>query len=241
MPDSAWIWAAAVLVTLAAAGVQRLIGFGFAVISVPVLALLHPALSPVPQLLMSLPLTMWMGWRERHALDLSGVGWVLAGRLPGALLGIVLLKVLSPRELNGVIAVLVLGAVLIVATGVKVRRTPVTKFAAGVASGTSGLVASTGGPPLAILYKDARGEVIRSSLAAIFTIGIVITISARLLAGEIRSDDVTAAALLFPALVAGYVLARPLVGRIEGKPLRIGILAASTAAAGALLARNLAL
>src|SRR5687768_11992248 len=58
------------VVTAASAWLQGAIGFGFAVVSVPVLALAHPALAPVPQLLLSVPLTVVMAVRERHAMDL---------------------------------------------------------------------------------------------------------------------------------------------------------------------------
>ena len=80
MPADAWILVLAFLITIAAGLVQGTIGFGLAVVSVPVLSLLDRDLAPVPQLLIALPLALAMVWREWRHLDLSGVGWVLAGR-----------------------------------------------------------------------------------------------------------------------------------------------------------------
>lgn len=76
---------------------------------------------------------------------LSGVGWVITGRLPGAVIGVALLTGATQAILQATIAVLVLIAVAILATGLHVRRTPATQFGAGLFSGVSGLVASIGG------------------------------------------------------------------------------------------------
>ena len=78
--------AIALVVTFFAAAIQGVVGLGFAMVSVPILALIDPSLAPVPQLLTTIPLTVSMAWRERGHLQLSGIGWVLAGRVPGAVL-----------------------------------------------------------------------------------------------------------------------------------------------------------
>ncbi|MCL1692867.1 MAG: sulfite exporter TauE/SafE family protein, partial [Actinomycetia bacterium] len=56
----------ALIVTFIAAAIQGVVGMGFAMVSVPILALINPSLAPVPQLLITLPLTISMAWRERH-------------------------------------------------------------------------------------------------------------------------------------------------------------------------------
>lgn len=229
----------AVLFTAFSALVQGTIGFGFAVLSVPVLSLVDPQLAPVPQLLVTLPMTVFMVWRERTHLDLHGVGWVLAGRIPGAILGLVLLETFTETALEVTIAVIVLGAVAIIATGVSVVRTRATQFGAGVASGTSGLVASVGGPPVALLYRDAAGGTVRSSLAAIFTIGIIISIFTRGVSGNISRTDVEVAVVLLPAVLVGLWASRWFTGWAEGRYLRGGILALSALAALGLIVRAL--
>lgn len=219
---------------------QATVGFGLAVLSVPILSLIDADLAPVPQLLISLPLSALMAWRERQHLDLRGVGWVLAGRIPGAIIGFVVLVSFadSQRAIDIVIGTVVLGAVLVLASGVRVRRNALTQFTAGTLSGISGLLASIGGPPLALLYRDAKGATIRASLAAVFTMGIVITITTRTIAGEITATDLRVAVLLFPALLVGYAGGQRLAGRFEGKPLRVAILVMSAIAALGLFVRS---
>ncbi len=146
-------WALALIITAGAASVQGTVGLGFAMVSVPLLSLIHPSLAPVPQLLMVLPLTVTMAWRERHAIDLRGFWWIIGGRIPGAFLGVALLTVASQRILDMFIALTVLGAVAVMAKGVHVKRTRGTKFAAGVGSATTGVIASIGGPPVALEYS----------------------------------------------------------------------------------------
>lgn len=239
MDVAAWGWAVALLATFVAAAVQGVVGVGFAMVSVPILALIDPSLAPVPQLLITMPLTITMAWRERTHLVLKGVGWVVAGRFPGAAIGVFLLAVASQQVLEVSIAVLVLVAVGIIASGFHLRRTPMSEFGAGVFSGVSGLVASIGGPPLALLYARDEGPVVRSNLASVFTIGIAINITARVVSNNISWDDVRVAAILFPTLILGYLVSGLIKDRVPQRILRYSILALSLVGAAGLLARAL--
>ncbi len=227
----------ALIVTFVAAAVQGVVGMGFAMVSVPILALINPSLAPVPQLLITLPLTVSMAWRERHHIQLSGIGWIIGGRIPGAIIGVGLLAVATQQSLDIAIALVVLGAVAIIASGFHVRRTPFSEFGAGLASGVSGFIASIGGPPLALLYTRDDGPTVRSNLAAIFTIGLLITISARALTGNITVSDVRVALFLFPALVAGYLVSFRFKNRVSQGAVRNAILLLSLIGAFGLLIR----
>lgn len=230
-------WGVALLVTFVAAALQGVVGMGFAMLSVPILSLIDPRLAPVPQLLITMPLTISMAWRERDHLDLTGVGWIIAGRVPGAFIGLALLAVAVGRALDLAIAVLVLIAVGIIASGRHVKRNPGTEFGAGVMSGISGLVASIGGPPLALLYTEAEGPTVRSSLAAVFTVGLTFTLVARTATGNITSQDFVIAAILFPALVLGYLFSGRLARRVNQVQIRYGLLILSTLGAIGLIIR----
>ncbi len=227
----------ALVVTFVAAAIQGVVGMGFAMVSVPILALIDPSLAPVPQLLITLPLTVSMAWRERRHIQLSGVGWIIGGRIPGAAIGVGLLAVATQQTLDIAIALIVLGAVAIIASGFHVKRTPFSEFGAGLASGVSGLVASIGGPPLALLYTRDDGPTVRSNLAMIFTIGLVITISARALTGNITLSDIRVAAVLFPALAAGYVASYRFKNRVSQPIVRNAILVLSLLGAVGLIIR----
>ena len=227
----------AVLITTVAAAVQGTLGFGFAVVSVPALSLLDSRLAPVPQLLVVGVLTVATFWRERRDADLSGVGWILAGRVPGTAIGVGLLKLANPMALDLMVAALVLLAVVFLAGGFRVIDSIRNQVGAGLVSGVFAVVASIGGPPLALLYREKRGPTIRATLAAIFSVGLVLTVSGRALAGEISWLDLHVAVVLLPALLVGLYASNPLRGRIEGRPLRVGTLALATLAALGLVGR----
>lgn len=219
------------LVTAAAAAQQGTIGFGFAVLSVPILSLVSPELTPVPQILLAFPMTLYIAWRERSDLDLSGAAWIIVGRLPGAVIGAWLLATVTRRTLNGLIAVVVLLAIIVLASGYSIRMTKINEFVAGVASGIGGTTSAIGGPPLALLYRDSSGATLRSSLGAIFAIGVIINVTTLGFAHAIHTTDLTVALLLSPALVAGLYASRFLKGRVEGAMLRRAIYVVSALAA----------
>ena len=239
LPVSHWALVAGLVITCAAATLQSTIGFGFAILSVPVLSLIDPRMAPVPQLLLIVPLTAGMLIREWHSLDLGGVGWVIFGRVLGAGLGVALLMVADQLILDLSIAAIVLSAVGALTFVKTIPRNRVTETIAGTISGTGALVSSIGGPPLALLYRDAGGSTLRSSLAAIFAIGLVITISARVSGGLITLDDVIIALCLVPSVGLGLFFSKFLIGRVEGAPLRLGIIIVASLAAVGLTVRAL--
>lgn len=239
MPVSPYELAIALVVTAIGAAVQGTIGIGFAVVSVPILSLVNPLLAPVPQLLMAMPLTLSMAWRERSHIERRGVTWLLTGRFPGALIGIALLSIATQRTLDIGIALSVLIAVGILGSGLKVPRHRATEFGTGVISGVMGMVASMGGPPAALLFKDSKGSTIRATLALFFTFGLSITLVTRIATGRVTSDDLILSLLLLPGLAVGYAASSRLRYRVEGAMVKRSILVVSTIAAAGLILRAL--
>jgi uncharacterized membrane protein YfcA len=232
------VWALAMLITAGAVAVQGTVGLGFALISVPLLALLHPDLAPVPQLFIMLPIGISMALRERHAIDLTGVWWLLVGRIPGAFLGVFLLGVASGSALDLFIGIIVLAAVAVIGTGYHVRRTPTTKLLAGTASGATGVVATIGGPAIALVYTREEAQTIRSTLAAVFSFGVSTSILFRWWSGNVTLDDVRVAVVLLPAAAVGLWIAIRYRDRVSREHVRLGVLIVCASSATALIARS---
>lgn len=231
--------ALAFAMTFAGAWVQGVLGLGFAIVTVPVLGLVDPRLVPVPQMLVVVPLTALMVARERHALELRSLGWILLGRLPGAALGILLVKLGDQAVLDAGIGGSVLLAALILSTGASFPRNPWTEAGAGLVSGVSGMVSAIGGPPVALLYRNERGPTVRANLAGIFFTGVSITLLTRAVTGEIRPLDLELAAFLLPALLLGLWSSRWGHRWVEGRRLTAGVLVLSTLAGAGLVLRAL--
>ena len=210
----------AIVVSAIGAALQGVVGFGFGVLSVPILTILNPDLTPIPQLMLALPLTTTIALRDRRHLDLIGAGWVIAGRLPGALLGALLLGALAGRTIDAVIAGVVIAATVTIALGWSVQRTSFTEFLAGVTSGITGTVSAIGGPPVALIYHDSPGATIRSTLSTIFIIGLTINLAALTAFGEIQGSDLRTAAILLPGMLVGLTLSGPIASRFDDRVVR---------------------
>ena len=150
---------------------------------------------------------------------------------------VALLAVATQRTLDIFIGCVVLIAVAVISSGYRVHRNPVTKFAAGVGAGTTGLVASMGGPPIALIYNDDEAATIRSTLAAVFTIGVTISTIVRFGTGNVTTQDLTTSLVLFPAVVIGYAVSVRVKDAVPRNTVRSAILVVSAVAGVLLLVR----
>lgn len=223
-----------------AAFVQGTIGFGYAICSVPILALIDPRLAPAPQLIQMVPLIFLIYWRERKDAEWSGVLWTTVGRLPGTLLGMLLLVVASQSVLDLFIGGSVLLAVILLRGGRAIPRNRITELVAGLVSGAGSVVSAIGGPPIALLYKDAKGPAVRATLSVIFLVGLFVTIVGRVVAGKLGEVDLSLGLLSIPIVIAGFVLSRYATTFVEGRRLQVAILVVSALAALALIGQALA-
>lgn len=209
MPFASWLaLLAAELVIAVAATVQGSVGFGLALLSAPLLALFEPRLVPGPILLASVVLTIAMMLRDRESLDVHGVGWALAGRVPGTALGAALLVWVPRGDLTVLFGMLVVIAALMMGFARPVRPEPRSLLGAGLVSGVMGTASSIGGPPIALLYQGEPGPRMRSTLSAYFTIGATMSLVAVAVVGRLGRWELVATATLLPGIFAGFWLSR---------------------------------
>lgn len=227
------------LAVLAGAVVQGVAGFGLALLAAPALALVDPRLVPVSLLVTTtvLPLLSWL--RERGHVDRRGLGWALAGRLPGTVLGAAAVALMSPRALSALVALVVLGGVLASVTTWAPRPTPRALLAGGFVSGVTGTSTSIGGPPVALLYQRSTGPQIRATLAVYFIVGTTVSLTALAVSGQVHRDQLAAGLMLLPFLGAGFWLSGPLRRHLDRGRTRVAVLVVSAASALALGVRAL--
>lgn len=221
----------AVLATVVGASIQGALGFGMNLVTVPALALVLPEALPVTVIVLGIPVSIGMLRHEHHALDRVGVGWIMIGRVPGTILGALVVATVSTAVLQGLVGVVVL--LLVVASAVApplpVRRD--TQVVAGAVSGITGTAAGIGGPPLALLYQHRSGATMRSTLAASFLFGTVLSLVTLALARQVGADQLLLGAGLAPLVVAGTVAGRRLHDWLDRGWLRPGVLLFAAAAA----------
>lgn len=226
------VWVA-VSVALAAFA-QSLSGFGFSLLSVPVMTLV---VSPKEAVIISTLLGA-VSTTTQAILDRAHRDWSLARRLAvaaylGMPVGLVIFVVVSESVLRAVLGVVVILATVSLARGFTLRDdSTILDWILGFASGALSTSTSTNGPPLVFLMQ-ARGlspEVFRSTLNTVFALSNVGALSLFLAAGRIDSHALKGVMVALPALgmalMTGYRL-RPLIRAERFRKMVLGMLVLS--------------
>ena len=204
--------------------IQGAVGFGYALVAAPVMALVAPSALPTTLIFLALPLTGFMATRERRAVDWRGLGWILLGRILGTAAGAALLVAVPPRSLSVLFGSMIVLAAAVSALGPGLEAQPRTQFVGGVASGVMGTAAAIGGPALAVVYQRRSGPELRSTLALSFVVGLLLSLAALGIAGEVHAWQALVALWLLPAVVLGLLLSRGLAARLDRRWLRPAVL-----------------
>ena len=233
------LFAVATLLAAIAACVQGTIGFGLALTSAPLLALLDPAFVPGPLLVASLPLALAALARERGHADVHGVLTAFAGRVPGTVVGALAVAALPVLFLHVTIGLLVLLGVAVSVWAPRFQPTRRVLLGAGVISGVTGTVAAIGGPPIALVYQHASGPRIRATLAMYFALGTLLSVVALTVTGSFGRHEAVLSAILLPGTVIGFLASGPVLKVVDAGRIRPLVLGAAVLSAIVLLATAL--
>jgi len=217
------------------ATVQASIGIGLGMIASPMLAFADPDFIPATIMIAVLPLTFTIAWADRSHIERRDVGFALVGRVPGVILGAVVVAALSDRVLAVMVALSVLFAVVASLTGRLFRPTDTSLVVAGLASGFAGTTTGVGGPPMALTYQNSDPATMRSTISAFFAIGSLLSLAALALAGEVGNRQFQLTGLLLPSVVLGVITARLLKDRLNPAIVRPTVLVVCSITAVALL------
>lgn len=234
------IFALASLVIVAAAVAQSALGVGFGVVAAPVLAVIDPSLVPGTVMVLGAVTALIVALRDRARFHFGDLGFALAGRIPFSLLGGLTASVLPERLFLLVFAGLILAAVALSLSGLRIAPTRRNLFLAGCASGFMGTVTSVGTPPLAIVYQHAPGAEVRANLSAFFAVGGIISILSLAAFGAFGWRDLALSLTLAPAMLLGYLLSPLLQRHTDRGWMRPAMLTLCVGAAALLLAKGAA-
>ena len=213
------------LTTFVAAFVQGVTGLGFALIVAPAIGLIDARLLPALPLILMIPLNLFVVSREWRAVDITGASVIMIGRLAGTAGGVWLRSAISTGSLGllvGISTILAASASLLVPSFEPNMR---ALLAAGAITGVTETATGIGGPPMALVYQHKSAEILRSTIATCFLLGELVSLAVLLALGRIDEQQIRAALLLLPALVAGMLLSSALHKKVRGPMVRALVLA----------------
>lgn len=212
------------LIVFVAAALQRAVGFGFALLAVPLMAFVVPTKSAVVIVFLTGSVTsVWLALRLVHRIEWRTARRLGAGAVVGAPVGVVILSLVSAMSLRLVLGVTTsVAAVWIIVSSRRGRARPVehkrsTTFGLGVASGVLNTSLATSGPPL--VYELRRtgfhGDRFRGTISAVFVISNLIGLPLLALAGLITADDLALAVISVLPCVAGFLFGSRIARRMS--------------------------
>ncbi|MGA8723896.1 MAG: sulfite exporter TauE/SafE family protein [Acidimicrobiales bacterium] len=212
------------LIVFVAAALQRAIGFGFALLAVPLMAFVVPTKSAVVIVFLTGSVTsVWLALRLVHRIEWRTARRLGAGAVVGAPVGVVILSLVSAMSLRLVLGVTTsAAAVWIIVSSRRGSARPVehkrsTTFGLGVASGVLNTSLATSGPPL--VYELRRtgfhGDRFRGTISAVFVISNLIGLPLLALAGLITATDLALAVISVLPCVAGFLFGSRIARRMS--------------------------
>ena len=237
---SSEVWALLVIAAAVLVGsvVQGLVGLGVGLVSAPFVTLLAPELMPGTLLWMGLLTPALTLAVDRRDVDWRGMAWGVPARIPGTVLGVLLVGWFTHRALGIAVGLMVLLSVVVTWRAVRLPINRVSLVAAGFLSGVGATTTSIGGPPIAVLYQHQPARRIRSTLAVYFALGAIISLVALAVSGDLTWHQTAVAAVLAPGVPVGLWLSRVLRRRLDVRSIRTGVLLVCAASALLLLARS---
>ncbi|MCH6267973.1 sulfite exporter TauE/SafE family protein [Neobacillus citreus] len=239
MPDiNSYQWLLGSMAVMGAAGVQVLTGFGFPLVSIPLLLYIFPNYEAILISMMLSMFTLVLQAGKNWNMARWDLVWrLLAIGFPGLLLGVLASGKMSGVHLKGLVGITVLSYVLIQwvqaernrkvaqiggssneSQPIGLRKWPKGLYFAGFASGIlTGVVGLPGPPVIAILVPYLQKDSFRATIVNYFILMYAVALSLSLF---VRQQKVTETVLttvivyMIPALL-GYWIAQPIRKRIN--------------------------
>lgn len=226
--------AALTVAVFTASLVQVNVGFGFALLAVPLMTLgLRTQDAVVVSTFLGLISSGLQAWQGRRVADWVLVRRLTAASLAGIPLGLVVFKQLDPAVLKGVLGIGVLLATYLLVREIDlVHRGPGLEWTAGLVSGALASSLSTNGPPLVFALQGRRLpiDVFRSTISLVFVTSGLVAMMAFIVTDEVRSEAVTGMFLAIPALGLGVGAGFALRPHIDDEMARRAVLVLLAAA-----------
>ena len=222
------------VIVLGASIIQALFGFGFGLISVPLMIFFVDLPTAVVTATAVSTVSCAVQWWESRAVQAREMAQrLVCSALIGMPFGLWLLINLDARLMKAVLGVVVLIGVFLSIKGFDLQRLPKSfDYAMGVVSGVLSTATSTNGPPLVFLLhaRHFAPQDFRAVLNRVFTFLNFLTLVIFAVAGKLTADALRLALFSIPVMGVGVFIGTRLRSKINPDHFRnlvIGLLTLS--------------
>jgi uncharacterized membrane protein YfcA len=225
---------AVAIIIVGTACTQAVVGFGFALLSVPILIQVigfHQAV--ILSTFIGTANNLYQNRELRRDQDVVQVKRFLYASFLGAPIGAISFRFADQQVLKIFLGIGVLLGVVLLVRGKDLSEAHVSlDWAMGVLSGFLLTTTSTNGPPLvfALQARKSSPQVFRATLNKIFLISGVYAIFLFVVFGEVAISDLLLAAFMLPSMIIGVSIGRVIRNRIDPDRFRLAVLVLLTIA-----------
>ncbi len=213
------------LIIFISAILQGFTGFGFSILSLPLLTLLFSPKTAVPVLVLySIVINVAVFLSARKAFDLKRIWVLIVCGIIGVPIGAYFLVTLNDNLIKLFIGIFIVifGLLLFFGFRRKIKHEKISMIPIGIVSGILSGSVSIGGPP-AIIFLSNQGvnkQVFRANLAVYFFVLNIFTIPVYIYHGLISEQVLNYSLSFFPALMIGVIMGNVFSKKIKEKHFR---------------------
>lgn len=211
-------WLLPSLIVFVAALSQACTGFGFSILATPLLLFLLPPQTTIQiNIILSIVISLYLVPGTRGDIDRSLLRHLMAGSMPGALLGVWVFVQLDTGTLKLAVGWLILLLTALLMLRLRINQSRARDHVAGSLSGLFTTSLGMPGVPL-LLYLAGTGidkAVLRSTTLAYFLFIYPVALAMQLAVGQISTTIWGTALMLLPALALGVFVGKRLFHRIN--------------------------
>ena len=202
-----------IFVIFLASTVKATVGFGFALVSTPLLLPILDLTTIVPIIMPLVLINDYIiAFENKKYLKPDKILPIAGSAILGIPLGIIILSNLDMYVLKIIISIIILIAALFLFTGktINIKREKLTSMFAGFFSGILVSTSGLSGPPITIFLINQKWEKLdfRNNLALYFSIIDTVTVISLFISGFITQETLIANLYLIPSVLIGYLIGK---------------------------------
>ena len=210
-----------------AAVTQSIVGFGYALLVVPVLTvLLGPKVAVVASTAVGAVLVAWNAWRWCHDIRWREATTVSAAALVAMPIGLAVLTHANDQTLRAIVGITILVFTVWLWRGLHLPQGRRTEVVAGFTSGALAASVGTNGPPVVIAFQAVGMEPapFRATLQFCFFVQATVAFALFWSRGLVVADVGSTFVVGMPAAVIGALIGDRIAPRVHQGPFRAWIL-----------------